>query len=106
MKTYRLTDMRGGWFVGAFSPTAHYTKDCEVSLKTHPKGEKWDVHYHKIATEVNLLVSGEMTIRGTRLVANDVFVLEPGEIADPVFHEDCVIVCVKTPSVTGDKYVV
>lgn len=40
MKTYRLTDMRGGWFVGAFSPTAHYTKDCEVSLKTHPKGEK------------------------------------------------------------------
>jgi hypothetical protein len=47
-----------------------------------------------------------MTIQNTLLVAGDIFVLEPGEIADPVFHKDCTIVCIKTPSLKGDKYIV
>ena len=34
----------------------------------------------------------------------DIFVLEPKEIADPIFHEDCKIVCVKKPSIIGDKF--
>ena len=43
---------------------------------------------------------------GEDLKAGDVFIVYPGEIADPVFHEDCKVVCIKTPSIPGDKYVV
>jgi quercetin dioxygenase-like cupin family protein len=101
-----METMVGGWFVGDFEPTAHRTDAFEVSVKVHPKGEKWDIHYHKIAREINAIVSGEMTLQNARLVSGDIFVLEPGEIADPIFHTDCTIVCVKTPSVIGDKYIV
>ena len=106
MKLYRMESMLGGWFVGNFEPTAHKTDKFEVSVKLHPKGEKWDVHYHKIATEVNAIISGEMSLQNTRLTTGDIFVLEPGEIADPIFHTDCTIVCVKTPSAKNDKYIV
>jgi hypothetical protein len=72
MKVSKLKDMKGGWFVGDFEPTAYKTKDCEVSYKIHPAGEEWDIHYHHT------------------------------EIADPLFVEDCHIICVKTPS-ASDK---
>jgi hypothetical protein len=39
-----------------------------------------------------------MILQNTRLEAGDIFILEPFEIADPEFLEDCEIVCVKTPS--------
>jgi len=106
MKRYRMESMVGGWFVGNFEPTAHKTDDFEVSVKLHPQNEKWDFHYHKIAKEINVIISGEMTLQNTRLVTGDIFVLEPGEIADPIFHTDCVIVCIKTPSVKNDKYII
>ena len=99
-----METMKGGWFIGNFEPTAHKTNDFEVSIKLHPQGEKWDVHYHKIAREINAIISGNMTLQNTHLHAGDIFVLEPGEIADPIFHTDCTIVCVKTPSVLNDKY--
>jgi len=47
-----------------------------------------------------------MIIQEQMLVSGDVFVIEPYEIADPVFLEDCTVVVVKAPSVPGDKFVV
>jgi len=46
-----------------------------------------------------------MIIGGLRLKAGDVFKINPGEIADPVFLKDCELIVVKVPSVPGDKYV-
>jgi hypothetical protein len=45
-----------------------------------------------------------MTIQGKELKPNDIFILEPNEITDPVYHEECTIVIVKVPCVIGDKY--
>ena len=45
-----------------------------------------------------------MTISGQELGDGDVFIFEPNDIADPIFHEDCTVLCVKVPSVPGDKY--
>ena len=98
--------MHIGWFIGDFEPTAWKTKDFEVSYRVHKKGEKWDYHYHKIATEINLLTSGHMKMCGKEIVAGDIFVVHPMEIADPIFYEDCEVVCIKVPSIPGDKYVV
>ena len=104
MEIHKINDMVGGWFVGDFTPTAYKTKDFEVSYKLHPKGEEWDVHYHKEADEINFLFKGKMIIQGQELNEGDIFVIKKYEIADPIFLEDCHIVCVKTSSVKGDKY--
>jgi mannose-6-phosphate isomerase-like protein (cupin superfamily) len=97
-----ISKMKGGWFVGAFDPTCHFTRDFEVSYKTHKAGENWGIHYHTRVKEINFLAQGSMTIQGKLLVAGDIFILEPFEIADPIFWEDCGIVCVKIPS-ANDK---
>lgn len=102
MKIYKLSDMTSGWFVGGFHPTAYYTTEFEVNYRKHPKGEKWGDHYHTSVTEINLLIKGKMTIQNKELNSGDVFVIEPWEITNPVFLEDCEIVCVKTPSI-NDK---
>ena len=104
MKKQKIDNMWRGWFIGDFDPAVLKTKDFEVALLKHKKGEVWPRHYHIIATEYNVLITGSMTICGEEILPGDIFVLEPNEIADPVFHEDCTLICVKTPSIIGDKY--
>lgn len=101
----KLDDTAGGWYVGNFDKAIYKTKGLEVSYKIHKRGEVWDWHYHEHLDEINLLVRGSMTIQGIRINPGDVFILEPLEIADPEFHEDCEIVCVKVPNFTNDKIV-
>ena len=104
MKIYKQQEWKGGWFIGDFQPAAYHTKDFEVCHKIHPKGEEWPEHYHKVATEINMLIKGRMTIDDHIFEAGDVFVIEPDETVDPTFLEDCELIVVKTPSLTYDKY--
>ena len=104
MKVTRLSDYTRGWVIGDFEPSALRTKDFEVAVLTHKQGEIWPAHYHKEGVEYNILISGKMVIQGTELNAGDVFVLDRYEVADPVFLEDCKVVCVKTPSIPSDKF--
>jgi len=105
MKVLKISDMVSGWFVGGFEPTAYYTKDFEVNYRLHPKGQIWDTHYHTLVTEINLLIRGKMTIQDRELNSGDIFIIEPWEITDPVFLEDCEIVCVKVPSGNDKKII-
>lgn len=104
MNITKITDYVRGWFIGDFEPTVLRTKDFEVGVLRHHKGEKWPSHYHKHSVEYNVLVSGKMIVQGKELNSGDVFVFEKGEIADPVFLEDCTVVCVKVPSIPSDKF--
>lgn len=106
MKRYQFETMKGGWFVGDFQPTAFRTGAAEVSYKRHAKGEAWPKHYHAVATEINLLVEGRMRIADQTFQAGDIFVMEPGEVADPEFLDECELVVVKVPSMPNDKYIV
>ena len=45
-----------------------------------------------------------MTICGKLINAGEIFVIEPMEVADPIFHDDCYLMTVKIPSLPGDKY--
>lgn len=105
MQILKFGDMKGGWFVGNFEPTAFKTDAFEVSYKIHPKGEAWDHHYHHTVTEINMLIEGKMIIQGKHLQSGDIFILNPYEVADPTFLEDCRIICVKTPS-ANDKVII
>jgi len=106
MEIFKFKDMKGGWFIGNFEPTAYKTEDFEVSYKIHKKDEKWDYHYHEKVTEINLLIQGRMIIQGQELNSGDIFILRPFELAGPIFLEDCSIVCVKTPGIVNDKVVI
>jgi len=104
MKKHDMAEFYRGWLIGNFEPSILKTEAFEVGVLTHAKGETWAKHYHKIGTEYNVLLKGQMQICGETINEGQVFILEPNEVADPVFLEDCVVLCVKTPSVPGDKY--
>ena len=105
MEIFKLADFYRGWYVGNFEPSCFKTNDFEVGYLFHPKGEKWPAHYHKLATEINLLIEGEMFLNGVKLSVGEIFILKPYEIADPIFLTDCKILVIKTPSLPGDKYI-
>jgi len=104
MNISNIRDYVRGWFIGDFNPSVLRTKDFEVGVLTHKKGEVWNAHYHKESIEYNVLISGKMIVQGKELNSGDLFVFQKGEIADPIFLEDCTLVVVKVPSIPSDKF--
>lgn len=106
MKSAKLDAMTKGWFVGAFNPTAFSTDACEVAVKTYKAGEKENAHYHKVATEITLVISGTIRMAGQEWHAGDIIVLSPGEVTDFEAVTDATNVVVKTPGALNDKFCV
>lgn len=104
MKTARLNEMVKGWFVGGFSPSAHVTEACEVAVKYYKAGDHEELHHHKIATEITLVLEGRIKMRGQEWGAGDIIVLTPGEATDFEALTDAINVVVKTPGALNDKY--
>ena len=104
MKIIEISKMHRGWMIGDFLPSVLKTDVFEVGYLTHKKGEKWAKHYHKVATEYNLLIRGSMKVCDQKIDPGQIFIIEPNEVADPIFYEDCEILCIKTPSLPKDKY--
>ena len=106
MQVARLDDMVRGWFVGDFEPTLLRTRDVEVAVQHYAAGIREARHYHKIATEVTVIVSGEVEMNQTRYHAGDILVIAPGDATD--FHAvtDAVTAVVKFPGAPHDKYLV
>lgn len=100
----KLDKMKKGWFVGNFEPTLYRTNDCEVAVKYYKKGDYEEKHYHKIATEITVVVSGEVVMFGEHFKAGDVIVCEPGDATDFLAVTDAVNAVVKLPGVNNDKY--
>lgn len=104
MEIFSIDNLKGGWFVGDFSPSVYKTSACEVCYKLHHAGESWPAHYHKESDEINYLISGSMEINGIQLSAPLVFVIPKGEISRPIFHTDVSLIVVKVPGCLNDKY--
>lgn len=96
--------MYRGWLIGNFEPCILKTKDFEIGILTHKKGEVWPKHFHKEAVEYNCLIEGKMTVQNKLIEPGMIFIFEKNEIADPIFLEDCKVLVIKIPSVIGDKY--
>ncbi|ATR84281.1 hypothetical protein CS390_17975 [Pseudomonas sp. HLS-6] len=106
MNSAQLKDMVKGWFVGGFEPTAFSTEACEVGVKAYKAGDNEAAHYHKVATEITLVLSGTVVMRDQEFAEGDIVVLEPGDVTAFKAITDAVTVVVKVPGALNDKYVV
>jgi quercetin dioxygenase-like cupin family protein len=103
-----------GWFFGHFMDNPLLkSNDVEVAWQdiSGKKTEPADKHTHKVAVEINIIISGviHLTMDGKEFTvkAGEFYVVHPGVVVDKVWaEENTVDMCIKAPSVAGDKYYV
>jgi hypothetical protein len=93
-----------GWFVGHFDKAVHQTNLLDAGHQFCPAGDYHKPHYHKIATEINLITQGRARINGEIYTAGMGVIFYPGEVAECEYLEDTWTMVIKIPSVPDDKY--
>lgn len=106
MDLFKLKDFTKGWIVGDFSPNIIQTNSFEFAVKEYSKGDKEEMHFHKIAKEITVVVSGKIKMNESLLEKGDIILIQPGESFKFEALEDCITVVVKTPSCKNDKFIV
>ena len=86
-----------GWLVGDFEPSLIKSKDIEVGIKFYKKGDIESNHYHKIATEYSVVVSGVVKMLGVVHTQGEIVMIEPNTCNQFECIEDACLVVVKTP---------
>jgi quercetin dioxygenase-like cupin family protein len=104
MQTFKLEQMIKGWVVGDFAPTCLKTDAVEFAVKHYQAGDSEAWHFHKIATEVTVVVSGEVEMNNVRYSAGDVIVMEPHDGTDFRALTAATTAVVKVPGAKNDKY--
>lgn len=104
MKKYNLQNYINGWFIGNFIPTIIDTNQFEVAIKKYNSGDIENSHYHKIATEITVIVSGKVSMNNIIYEENDIILIHPNEKTDFICLTDVTTCVIKTPSIMGDKY--
>jgi quercetin dioxygenase-like cupin family protein len=75
-----------------------------VAVKSYKKGDKEGKHYHKIATEITVVIKGKVRMFDDVYSEGDIVVVEPGDATSFEALEDAVNVVVKIPGANNDKY--
>jgi hypothetical protein len=101
---YKLEDMVKGWFIGNFEPSLYKTNHVEVGIKKYSQGDYENAHFHKIATEFTLIISGIVEMNGIQYFENDIIKIIPGLKANFKAITDVITVVVKLPGANNDKY--
>lgn len=104
MQIFPLDSFTKGWFVGAFEPTLAAIEAVEVGVKRYLAGEREEIHHHKVAVELSVIVSGRVRMSGREIPSGQIVQIAPGESTDFEALEDTITVVVKLPCVKGDKY--
>ena len=100
-----INEFECGWFIGNFPKAILQTDQFEIALISCDVGIH-PTHYHKIATEYNVLIEGKLRIGDRIINPGDLYVINSGEVTEQEILELSKILCVKTPSVIGDKYLI
>ena len=104
MKKIKLEHFVRGWLVGNFEPTLLKTQEIEVAIQSYNKGEEEPQHFHKIGTEISIMVTGEASFNGQVISEGEGVIIEPNE--SNIFRalSNCKVLVIKYPSNTEDKY--
>ena len=104
MTLSNLNEMTKGWFIGNFEPSLLKTNDVEVAVKSYKKCDKESKHFHKIATEFTVILSGKVRMFDKEFEKDSIIKIEPNEATAFECLEDSVTVVVKFPGANNDKY--
>ena len=104
MKKIFLKDFTRGWLVGNFEPSLLKSNDIEVAIQTYKAGNKESQHYHKVGTEISLMVSGIASFNEKILNEGEGVIIEPKESNIFKAISDCKVLVIKYPSDSNDKY--
>ena len=104
IEKFNLNDMIKGWFIGNFQPTLYSTNEVEVGVKKYLKGDSEKKHFHKIATEFTVVISGKVKLNGMIYGENEIIKINNGIVADFIALEDSTTIVVKLPGANNDKY--
>lgn len=104
LEKYNLDDMFKGWFIGNFEPSLFKTNDVEVGVKKYKAGDYENAHFHKIATEFTVIISGEVKMNGVVYKENDIIKIVPNVVTNFKAITDVITVVVKLPGSNDDKY--
>ncbi|MFV8270505.1 hypothetical protein ACNQGP_11315 [Flavobacterium sp. GT2N3] len=104
LEKYNLNEMFKGWFIGNFEPSLFKTNDVEIGVKKYQEGEFENLHFHKIATEFTVIISGVVEMNGVQYTENDIIKIIPGVSTNFKALTDVITVVVKLPGANNDKY--
>lgn len=93
-----------GWLCGNFEPALIKTENFEVGVKYFKAGEFEKTHYHKLAKEITVVISGEVEMNGIRYFEKDIIELEPNTVSDFKAIKDSITLCIRDGSFKNDKY--
>lgn len=96
--------MKKGWFIGNFDPSLYKTNNFEVAYKLYKSGDKESSHFHRIATEFTVVVSGKIKMFNQIFVKGDIVIVEPNESTCFEALENSETFVIKVPGVNNDKY--
>ena len=106
-KRFKLSEASDrGWFVGDFEKSVFKTTILEAAYQVNYKGETSEAHYHKIATEINLIIRGCVVMDGQEFRAGDGYIYYPGDVCACEYLEDTETMVIKVPGPLNDKYMV
>lgn len=105
MNKYKLSDFTKGWIIGNFTPSISKISDFELAVKRYLAGESEVKHFQKTATEITIVISGEIFLGGIRFTAGDIIEIPPLEEAGFESITDSTLVCLKHPSISDDKVI-
>lgn len=106
MEKFELNNMVKGWFVGDFEPNVISTKDCELGIKRYDAGTIEKAHFHKMAEELTVVISGKIKMNNHIFEAGDIVKVEKNEVVTFQAIDDSITVVFKTGSFKGDKYLI
>ena len=99
----KIEEFTKGWFVGDFSPALINSKDYEIAVKWFKAGESEPLHKQNTATEITVVITGQIRLGDEIFFKGDVITIPPGEFTEFESITDSTLVCVKTPSLPNDK---
>ena len=110
MKISNINEYKNGWFVGDFDPSIFKNPFFEIGHHKHKANEETFPHTHKVTTELNYIISGELMIGNSEtteiLSAGDMWIYHAHDVSDVEFLTDVELIVIRWPSVPSDKYLI
>lgn len=106
MNIFLLNEFKNGWFIGDFLPSIFRTELFEIACKKYKSGQIEKKHYHGIAIEYTLIVTGTAKINDIIINEGEIIAIYPNEIVEFSAISDITTIVIKLPSVPNDKYIV